>query len=177
MLDIWHVLTYSSHFNMCFYLHLHLYLLPFMWIPYFGTLSINLFEVMNYQKLLDPHPQIVNSFVHFFGRRTSQFLLATQAPPSRGWRDAFFDFRDEIEILLPSVSCLETRSRFFHKISGFETRSRFLFTESQASRRDRDFLSFDLEIRDEIEIFQWHFSSHVIFKIASFYIQQIHILE
>ena len=72
----------------------------------------------------------------------------------RGWRDAFFDFRDEIEILLPSVSCLETRSRFFHKISGFETRSRFLFTESQASRRDRDFLSFDLEIRDEIEIFQ-----------------------
>ena len=54
ILDIWHVLTYSSHFNMCFYLHLHLYLLPFMWIPYFGTLSINLFEVMNYQKLLDP---------------------------------------------------------------------------------------------------------------------------
>ena len=72
----------------------------------------------------------------------------------RGWRDAFFDFRDEIEILLPSVSCLETRSRFFFfKISGFETRLRFLFTESQASRRDRDFLSFDLEIRDEIEIF------------------------
>ena len=50
---------------------------------------------------------------------------------TRGWRDAFF-----------------------HKISVFETRSRFLFTESQASRRDRDFLSFDLEIRDEIEIFQ-----------------------
>ena len=40
---------------------------------------------MNYQKLLDPHPQIVNSFVHFFGRRTSQFLLATQAPPSASW--------------------------------------------------------------------------------------------
>ena len=58
---------------------------------------------------------------------------------------------------------LETRSRFFHKISGFETRSRFLFTESQASRRDRDFLSFDLEIRDKIEIFQWNFSSHMIF--------------
>ena len=68
----------------------------------------------------------------------------------------FFYFRDEIEILLPSVSCLETRSRFFHKISGFETRSIFLFTESQASRRDRDFLSFNLEIRDKIENFQWN---------------------
>ena len=62
---------------------------------------------------------------------------------SRGWRDAFVYFRDKIEILFPSVSFLETRTRIFslnlgvrdeiktfvHFISGFEA----------ASRRVRDF--------------------------------------
>ena len=57
---------------------------------------------------------------------------------SRGWRDAFFYFRDEIEVSFPSVSFLETRTRIFslnlmvrdeienscHLISKFETRSR-----------------------------------------------------
>ena len=43
---------------------------------------------------------------------------------------------------------------FVHRISSLETRSRILFTESQALRRDREFCSSNLEIRDEVEIFQ-----------------------
>ena len=83
----------------------------------------------------------------------SRVMMVEDGGSSRGWRDAFFYFRDEIEILLPSVSCLETRSRFFsqnlrvrdeieifvHWISGFETRSRFSVIWSRNSRRDRDF--------------------------------------
>ena len=70
------------------------------------------------------------------------------------WREAYFEFRDEIENCLLSVSCLETRTRFcppnleprdeienfVHRISGLETRSRILFPKSRNSRRDRDFL-------------------------------------
>ena len=69
------------------------------------------------------------------------------------WREAYFEFRDEIENCLLSVSCLETRTRFcppnleprdeienfVHRISGLETRSRILFLKSRNSRRDRDF--------------------------------------
>ena len=72
---------------------------------------------------------------------------------SRLWREAYFEFRDEIENCLLSVSCLETRTRFcppnleprdeienfVHRISGLETRSRILFPKSRNSRRDRDF--------------------------------------
>jgi len=36
----------------------------------------------------------------------------------------------------------------------FETRSRFFSLQSQASRRERDFFSLNLEIRDKIENFQ-----------------------
>ena len=57
---------------------------------------------------------------------------------NRGWRDSYFNFQDEIEILFPSVSFLETRKRIFslnlrvrdeienfvHLISGFEQRDR-----------------------------------------------------
>ena len=71
----------------------------------------------------------------------------------RLWREAYFEFRDEIENCLLSVSCLETRTRFcppnleprdeienfVHRISGLETRSRILFPKSRNSRRDRDF--------------------------------------
>ena len=32
---------------------------------------------------------------------------------TRGWRDGYFNFRDKVEILFPSVSFLETRTRFF----------------------------------------------------------------
>ena len=74
-------------------------------------------------------------------------------PPCRLWREAYFEFRDEIENCLLSVSCLETRTRFcppnleprdeienfVHRISGLETRSRILFLKSRNSRRDRDF--------------------------------------
>ena len=69
------------------------------------------------------------------------------------WREAYFEFRDEIENCLLSVSCLETRMRFcppnleprdeienfVHRISGLETRLRSLFLKSRNSRRDRDF--------------------------------------
>ena len=72
---------------------------------------------------------------------------------SSHWREAYFEFRDEIENCLLSVSCLETRTRFcppnleprdkienfVHRISGLETRSRILFPKSRNSRRDRDF--------------------------------------
>ena len=79
------------------------------------------------------------------GRRVQHLLrpvgfnFKSAAGHIRGWRDAIFDFRDKIEILLHSVSCLETRPRFFHLISGFETRSRFC--------------SLNLRLRDEIENF------------------------
>ena len=77
-----------------------------------------------------------------------------QQERSRHWREAYFEFRDEIENCLLSVSCLETRTRFcppnleprdeienfVHRISGLETRSRILFPKSRNSRRDRDFL-------------------------------------
>ena len=72
---------------------------------------------------------------------------------TRHWREAYFEFRDEIENCLLSVSCLETRTRFcppnleprdeienfVHRISGLETRSRILFPKSRNLRRDRDF--------------------------------------
>ena len=70
-------------------------------------------------------------------------------------RDAFFYFRDEIDILFPSVSRQE--QEFFYLISWFETRSRILFTLSQALRRDQEFLSFNLKIWDVIKICQWKF--------------------
>ena len=41
---------------------------------------------------------------------------------------------------------------FHHWISCFETRSRFFIIESRSSRRDREFSSLNLEIRDEIEM-------------------------
>merc|ERR1712001_213965 len=69
------------------------------------------------------------------------------------WREAYFEFRDEIENCLLSVLCLETRTRFcppnleprdeienfVHRISDLETRLRILFPKSRNSRRDRDF--------------------------------------
>ena len=72
----------------------------------------------------------------------------------RLWREAYFEFRDEIENCLLSVSCLETRTRFcppnleprdeienfVHRISVLETRSRILLPKSRNSRQDRDFL-------------------------------------
>ena len=58
-------------------------------------------------------------------------------------RDSFFNFRDEIEIF-NSLSC-GSRSRF--------SRSRFFIIESHVSRRDRDFSSLNLVVRDEIENF------------------------
>ena len=58
-------------------------------------------------------------------------------------RDTFFNFRDEIEIFT-SLSC-GSRSRF--------SRSRFFIIESHVSRRDRDFSSLNLVVRDEIENF------------------------
>ena len=59
----------------------------------------------------------------------------------------------------------ETRSRFCFLQSRASRRDQDFFTKSQGSRRDRDFcslnlrlrddfLSFDLEIRNEVEIFQ-----------------------
>ena len=79
--------------------------------------------------------------------------ISNGRPPSH-WREAYFEFRDEIENCLLSVSCLETRTRFcppnleprdeienfVHRILGLETRSRILFPKSRNSRRDRDFL-------------------------------------
>ena len=71
---------------------------------------------------------------------------------NRGWRDSYFNFRDQIEILFPSVSFLETRTiifslnlRVWDKIenfvhfSGFETRSRISVIKSWNSRQDRDY--------------------------------------
>ena len=55
---------------------------------------------------------------------------------NRGWRDSYFTFRDKIEILFPSVSFLETRTRIFSLIiSGFKTRSRICSIKSWISRR------------------------------------------
>ena len=68
----------------------------------------------------------------------SRVMMVEDGGSSRGWRDAFFYFRDEIEVSFPSVSFLETRTRIFslnlmvrdeienscHLISKFETRSR-----------------------------------------------------
>ena len=58
--------------------------------------------------------------------------------------------RDEIEIFFLSISCFETRSR----ISFFQSRAsrwawEFFHLESQASRREREILSFRLSFRDE----------------------------
>ena len=41
---------------------------------------------------------------------------------------------------------------FHHWISCFETRSRFFIIESRSSRRDREFSSLNLEVRDEIDM-------------------------
>ena len=75
-------------------------------------------------KLGDPMNKIIlRTFLAQFGLVYCWPLCRPPCPPpyrppcpTRGWRDAFFDFRDKIEILLPSVLCLETRPRFFHLI-------------------------------------------------------------
>ena len=54
----------------------------------------------------------------------------------RAWREAYFNFRDKNE-------------NFFLLTSCFETRMRILFIQSWASRRDREYLSFNLLILDE----------------------------
>ena len=51
-------------------------------------------------------------------------------------REAYFNFRDGIENICLSISC-------------FETGSRISFFQSHASRRDRDFITFSLVLRDE----------------------------
>ena len=43
-------------------------------------------------------------------------------------------------------------------ISRFETRTRFLLSKSQSSRRERDFCSLNLRVRDENEIFVLYIS-------------------
>ena len=43
-------------------------------------------------------------------------------------------------------------------ISRFETRTRFLLSKSQSSRRERDFCSLNLRVRDESEIFSFKVS-------------------
>ena len=72
-----------------------------------------------------------------------------------GWRDAYFNFRDKIEILFPSVSFLKTRTRIFSPYLRVRDQIESFVRFIPASRKDREFLSFNLEIRDEIKIFQW----------------------
>jgi hypothetical protein len=56
------------------------------------------------------------------------------------------------------ISVFQSRVRdgienFFLPVSRFETRSRFSFFQSRASRRAREFFSFNLVLRDEHENF------------------------
>ena len=65
--------------------------------------------------------------------------------------------RDEIENFFLSVSCFwDEIENFYLSVSCFETRSRISVFWSHASRRDREFLSFGLVLRDESEIFCLH---------------------
>ena len=63
--------------------------------------------------------------------------------PSSGQRESFFRSRDENESFSDSISFIETRPRVPD-------------TYSQASRRDREFLTLTLGHRDEIEIYYLH---------------------
>ena len=95
----------------------------------------------------------IGHFRGLLGHPRAIFLGAKRFQQTRLWREAYFEFRDEIENCLLSVSCLETRTRFcppnleprdkienfVHRISGLETRSRILFLKSRNSRRDWDF--------------------------------------
>ena len=60
-----------------------------------------------------------------------------------GQRESFFRSRDENESFSDSISFIETRPRVPD-------------TYSQASRRDREFLTLTLGHRDEIEIYYLH---------------------
>ena len=60
-----------------------------------------------------------------------------------GQRESFFQSRDENESFSDSISFIETRPRIPD-------------TYSQASRRDREKISSNLEHRDEIEIYYLH---------------------
>ena len=63
--------------------------------------------------------------------------------PISGQRESFFQSRDENESFPNSISFIETRPRVPD-------------TYSQASRRDREFLTLTLGHRDEIEIYYLH---------------------
>ena len=75
----------------------------------------------------------------------------------RRWEGNVFFFRGTIAfdgfsmVLLPTDHHHSVSSE--RLISTFETRSRLSLFQSHASRRDREFLSFSLMLRDEIENF------------------------
>ena len=70
-------------------------------------------------------------------------------PPYHVVRDRDRDFY--LPIMWFEIEIFEIEI-FHHWISCFETRSRFFIIESRSSRRDREFSSLNLEIRDEIEM-------------------------
>ena len=83
----------------------------------------------------------------------STLLIGRDKEPVTGEKPILsFETRSRIVFFQSRASRRERD--FVHRISSLETRSRILFTESRASRRDREFCSPNLEIWDEIEIFQ-----------------------
>ena len=104
-----------------------------------------LFQLLRRDREFHPFSLMLRDEIETFFLLVSCF--ETRSRISSFQREAFFNSRDEIEKFFLSVSCFETRSR----ISSFQ---------SHASRRDREFLSLGLVLRDENEnlILQSHVS-------------------
>ena len=96
------------------------------------------------------HSNLLQRVMHFIRPERSSEMNYCKTRQALA-RSLFWVSRRDREL---SVSFLETRTRFCPP--NLEPRDEIenFFTESRASRRDREFCSPNLEIRDEIEIFR-----------------------